>query len=214
MANRFDSFIRSLHTLCKKDDMTTQQLIANTISWADVPSDEDDLFELEGWRAYEEVRKRAKSAYHRTIRTQKYPVQRATVKQQKPMERKPYHILRQEQTKHVISQGRVTPVKEIVEVVVQDPVSYDETDIEFITTQAFIESQAKPVEIQEETQIIDLTIPNTQITKRGSKEKLKKKKHVPTPIMYQPTFTELYLHPLLPYLGILLLFVIVLTMKL
>jgi hypothetical protein len=204
MAERFDPFIRNLHKMCRKDDIATQQLIAGTISWADVPSD-DDIMELEGWRAYAEIQNRAKNAYHRTVRSQKRPVQRATVKQvlPKPMERKPYHILKQEQTKHIVENGRITPVKEIVDVIVQPPVEYKE-DVEFITTQALIESQlVKPVEAP---QIVIPAIEITShVTKRNSKETLKKIQM--TPIFYQPTFTQLYLLPLIPYI-ILLLFIV------
>ena len=203
MAERFDPFIRNLHTMCRKDDLTTQQLITGTISWADVPSD-DDIIELEGWRAYAEIQHRAKSAYHRTVRSQKRPVQRATVKQilPKPMERKPYLVMKQEQTKHIVENGRITPVKEIVEVVVQPPVEYKE-DVELITTQALIESQlVKPVEAQMVVPAIEIS---SQVTKRNSKEILKKVQM--TPILYYPTFTELYLLPLIPYI-ILLLFIV------
>jgi len=161
--------------------------------------------ELEGWRAYAEIQNRAKNAYHRTVRSQKRPIQRATVKQvlPKPMERKPYHILKQEQTKHIVENGRITPVKEIVDVIVQPPVEYKE-DVEFMTTQALIESQlVKPVEAQ---QIVIPAIEITShVTKRNSKETLKKIQM--TPIFYQPTFTQLYLLPLIPYI-ILLLFIV------
>lgn len=203
MAERFDPFIRNLHTMCRKDDLTTQQLITGTISWADVPSD-DDIIELEGWRAYAEIQHRAKSAYHRTVRSQKRPVQRATVKQilPKPMERKPYLVMKQEQTKHIVENGRITPVKEIVDVIVQPPVEYKE-DVELITTQALIESQlVKPVEAQMVVPAIEIS---SQVTKQNSKETLKKVQM--TPIIYYPTFTELYLLPLIPYI-ILLLFIV------
>jgi hypothetical protein len=221
MAERFDPFIQKLHKMCRKDDIVTQQLIAGTISWADVPSD-DDILELEGWRAYAEVQNRAKSAYHRTVRSQKRVMQRVTVKQPqvKPMERKPYLIMKQEQTKHIVENGRVTPVKEIVDVVVQPPMEYHETDIEFITTQDIIESQmVQPVEVQVETPvetpvtIQKETVPPSQLIKRNSKEKLKKKKQI-TPVIYQPSFTQLYILPLLPFIMLLLLLVIVCTMKL
>lgn len=211
MAERFDPFIRNLHKMCRKDDIATQQLIAGTISWADVPSD-DDIMELEGWRAYAEIQNRARNAYHRTVRSQKHPVQRLTVKhpQSKPMERKPYHVLRQEQTKHIVENGRITPVKEIVDMVVQPPMEYKD-DVEFMTTQKRIESQMeKPVELQHIIPPIEIP---SQVTKINSKEPLKKK-YVPTPIIYEPTYTELYLLPLIPYIVLLFLVMIVYIMKL
>ena len=217
MTKQFDPFIQSLHKMCRKDDIVTQQLIAGTISWADVPSDDDDILELEGWRAYAEVEKRAKSAYHRTIRTQKRNIPRSTVKQvqSKPMGRMPYHIMKQEQTKHVLSEGRITPVKEIVDMVVQSPIEYEETDIEFTTTKAIESLMEKEVEVPAEVPVevpVAQPVPQ-QLTKRNSKEKLNKKKQV-TPIIYQPTFTQLYILPLLPFMGLLLLLVILCTMKL
>jgi hypothetical protein len=234
MAERFDPFIRNLHKMCRKDDIATQQLIAGTISWADVPSD-DDIMELEGWRAYAEIQNRARNAYHRTVRIQKRPVQRATVKQllPKPMERKPYHVLKQEQTKHVLSEGRMTPVKEIVDIVVQSPIEYEETDIEFTTTKAIETLMQQPVETEVQSEVqteaqsevqtevqtevqSEVQVPVekqiTQLTKRHSKEKLKKKQVTPT--IYQPSFTQLYVFPLLPFMALLLLLVIVCTMKL
>ena len=222
MADRFDPFIRNLHKMCRKDDIATQQLIAGTISWADVPSD-DDLMDLEGWRAYAEIQNRAKNAYHRTVRIQKHPVQRLTVKQfqPKPMERKPYHILKQEQTKHIVENGRLTPVKEIVELVVQPPIEYKD-NVEFITTQKRMESPIekpvekpvqKPVEtLVEKSHIIPpIDIPPEVIK---TNEELNKRKYVPTPIIYEPTCTELYLLPLLPYIVLLFLVMIVYIIKL
>ena len=227
MIERFDPFIQNLHKMCRKDDIVTQQLIAGTISWSDVPSD-DDILELEGWRAYAEVQHRAKSAYHRTIRTQKRNIPRSTIKQvqPRPIGRTPYHIMKQEQTKHVMSEGRVTPVKEIVDVVVQSPIEYEETDIEFITTQAIESLTQKPVETQVEAKVeakaeaeveaeaeAKAETQITQLTKRPSKGQLKKKKQV-TPTIYQPSFTQLYVLPFLPFIMLFILLVIVCTMKL
>jgi len=232
MSHRFDPFIQKLHTMCRKDDIITQQLIAGTISWADVPSDDDDLLELEGWRAYAEVEKRAKSAYHRTVRSQKSSMYRTTVKQvhPKPMERKPYLIMKQEQTKHVLSNGRMTPVKEIIDVVVQPQAEYVEADVEYITTQpvkapvealieapleALIEAPLEalieaPLEVPVEA---PMEVQNNVPTRRHSKEKFKKQKQV-TPVIYQPSFTQLYVLPLLPYMSIVLICIILSTMKL
>jgi len=213
MIGSSDPFIQHLHTMCRKDDMITQQLIAGTISWADVPSDDDDILELEGWRAYAEVEKRAKTAYHHTIRTQKRVIPRATVKQVQPKStgRMPYLIMKQEQTKHVLSGGRMTPVKEIVDVVVQSPVEYEEADIEQMIESPIEKSVVTEVETPVVTQIIPPV--QSQLTKRNSKETLKKKKQV-TPTIYQPTFTQLYVLPLLPFMALLLLLVILCTMRL
>lgn len=237
MIERFDPFIQQLHKMCRKEDIVTQQLIAGTISWADVPSDDDDILELEGWRAYAEVEKRAKTAYHRTIRTQKRVMPRSTVKQVQPIRagRMPYLIMKQEQTKHVLSEGRITPVKEIVDMVVQEPVEYEETNMECIPSyeteslvKAEVESKVEPeVEPKVESEVEPKVEPEVktpmeiqimppvqpQLTKRNSKEKLNKKKQV-TPTIYQPSFTQVYILPFLPFIMLLLLLVIVCTMKL
>ena len=229
MSNKVDPLIQKLHSMCRKDDIIMNQLIAGTMSWADVPSD-DDVLELEGWKAYAEVHHRAKSAYHRTIRSQKAPVQRATVKQV-PMGRKSYHIMKQEQTKTILSNGRITPVKEVIDVVVQVPVEYEEVDMDVIAISTNpIEIQVEkpveicvepPIEIQEETKMVapvtlSIDTPQTpsQLKKRPIKEKFTKKKYVPAPIIYQPSFTSLYILPLLPYMGGVLLLAMVLSMRL
>jgi hypothetical protein len=204
-----DPFIQSLQKMCRKDDMITQRLIAGTISWADVPSDDDDILELEGWRAYAEVEKRAKTAYHHTIRNQKRTMPRATVKQVQPKStgRVPYLIMKQEQTKHVLSEGRMTPVKEIVDVVVQSPVEYEEADMEPPVEKTVVTEVETPVE----KPVVISSVP-PQLTKRNSKETLKKKQVTPT--IYQPSFTQLYILPLLPFMALLLLLVILCTMRL
>jgi hypothetical protein len=228
MIDRSNPFIQQLHKLCKKDDIVMNQLISGTISWADVPSD-DDILELEGWRAYEEVHHRAKSAYHHTVRSQKRAALRNTVKQLKPAGRKPYLIMKQQHTKMILSNGRVTPIKEIVDVVVQEPIEYEEADVEFIAPKPVevqmekpVEVQMeKPVEVQVEKSVVTPVVPlievprvSSQLIKRPSKEKFNKKKYVPTPVMYQPSFVQLYVMPILPYICALFLVFIVMHMRL
>ena len=221
-----DPFIQKLHAMCRKEDIVMNQLIAGTISWADVPSDDDDVLELEGWRAYAKVEMHAKSAYHRTMRDRKHG-QRATSKQ-RPLGRIPYCIMKQEQTKHVLSHGRLTPVKEILDVVIQAPVDYEEADMEFITQDTFVEKLAeklveKPAEkeeyvntsmdMQENVQIVT-SVELPTLIKRPNKEKFIKKKKNPTPVMYEPTFKDLYILPLLPYLYAAFLIMMISTMRL
>jgi hypothetical protein len=99
----------------------------------------------------------------------------------------------------------MTPVKEIVEVVVQSPVEYEEADME--------SPMEKPV-VTETPVEKPVVIPSvqSQVTKRNSKETLKKKQVTPT--IYQPSFTQVYVLPLLPFMALLLLLVIVSTMRL
>ena len=205
------------------------QLIAGTISWGDVPSD-DDILELEGWKAYAEVHRRAKSAYHHTVRGQKRSaLHRNTVKQvqPKPMGRKPYLIMKQQHTKTVLSNGRITPIREIVDVVVQEPIEYEEADIEFIAPKPVEVQMERPVEVQMEPPVeppveiqeeepdppsIEVARVSSQLIKRPSKEKFNKKKYVPSPVIYQPPFIQLYIKPLIPYIFALFLLFMILTM--
>lgn len=221
-----DPFIKDIRKLCIHDPVMNQ-LINNTISWADVPSD-DDILELEGWRAYEVIKNRAKSAYHRTVRNDKKPEgHRHTVKHatpQPPMGRMPYHIMRQSRTNNIIlSNGRVSPVKEIIDVVCQTPVEYEELEI------VEVMSQHKPAEIRADRPHEMPTETNTQTNiqiespitahvhtpvKRPSKGKINKKdKKVYPTVTYQPSFVQLYINPYLGYLSALLLCVLLYSMK-
>lgn len=212
------------------------QLIAGSITWAEVPSD-DDILELEGWRAYAKVQQYAKSAYHHTVRSRK-PVQRVTPPKnpQPPIGRKPYLVMKQEQTKHIVSQGRLTPVREVVDMVVQSPVEYDELDNEFVSPKPVEMPQIKPIEVPHVLPVeVQWKMPTEDILssgessdessdessytssylmKRPSKSRLRKNKKVPTPIVYQPSFTQLYVLPIIPYLYVILFLIIIGTMKL
>lgn len=226
-----DPFIEHIRELCKNDPIMNG-LIHHTISWADVPSDDEPL-ELEGWRSYQAVQQRATSAYRRTVRHErKAQLHRATVKHAPPMERKPYVILKQEYTKKVLlPNGRVSPVKEVVEVVYQEPVEYEEVDIEkMVLTEPPLEYRVeKPIEMsvvlteepvkepadKEEAPVLENTPSKPQMTQRHSKGKLNKKvKSMPSLFVYEPTFSELYLIPCVPYAMIILLLVMICSMKL
>lgn len=228
MTNSSDPFIKDIRKLCMHDKVMNQ-LIANTISWADVPSD-DDILELEGWRSYQVVKQRAKSAYHRTVRNEKRTdVHRQTVKHAaSPQGRTPYQILKQTRTKNVLlANGRVSPIKESVDIVYQAPVEYEELEIvEVLTIEKPIEKHMDiplelpvqmPMESPTKTPVIEPTIvPPVKHTpvKRPSKEKLnKKEKKIQPTVKYQPTFIELYVNPYLGYIMAVLLVVMLYSMK-
>jgi hypothetical protein len=210
-----DPFINDIRKLCK-NDAVMNQLIANSISWADVPSD-DDILELDGWRSYQVVKQRAKTAYHRTVRSEKgsHPL-RQTVKQVSPVVRKPYLIMKQERTKNVLlANGRVSPIREIVEVVYQKPIEYEEPEIIEMPVQKPIEVQ-QPIEVQTETTTVEHTITqHNVISKQPSKSKLHKKaKSTPTFLEYQPSFSSKYITPYLPIVMLILLVIMICNMRL
>jgi len=228
-----DPFIIELRKLCMNDKVMNQ-LIANTISWADVPSD-DDILELEGWRSYQAIKQRAKTAYHHTVRSQKRAQsQRYTVKhpsQPPPMGRKPYSVMKQELTKHIIVQGRVSPIKEVVDVVYQEPAVYEEPDIieppisftTKISTETFVKiSDTLPVEasviVPIKEPIIESIIEPTIATppvKRPSKGKFNKRhKSAPSLLEYRPPIKKVYVVPYIPYILLTFLIMMLCSMKL
>jgi hypothetical protein len=115
-----DPFITMIRQMCTKDKVV-QALYQRTISWSDVPSD-DDMLELDDWKSYEKIVTRAKDAYKNHVTSQKkvYTIpQRTKTKKHcnQIASRIPYITL-----KH-----RSESTKEIVEEIVhQSPVEYEE----------------------------------------------------------------------------------------
>lgn len=114
-----DPFITMIRQMCTKDKVV-QALYQRTISWSDVPSD-DDVLELDDWKSYQKMETRAKEAYKNHLTAQKvYTIpQRSKTKKHcnKIASRIPYITLKQ----------RSEPTKEIVEEIVhQSPVEYEE----------------------------------------------------------------------------------------
>jgi hypothetical protein len=114
-----DPFITMIRQMCTKDKVV-QALYQRTISWSDVPSD-DDVLELDDWKSYEKIKQQAKEAYKNHLTAQKvYTIpQRSKTKKHcnKIASRIPYITLKQ----------RSEPTKEIVEEIMhQPPVEYEE----------------------------------------------------------------------------------------
>lgn len=114
-----DPFTTMIRQMCTKDKVV-QALYQGTISWSDVPSD-DDVLELDDCKSYEKIATRAKEAYKNHVTAQKvYTIpQRSKTKKHgsKVASRIPYITL-----KH-----RSEPTKEIVEEIVhQLPIEYEE----------------------------------------------------------------------------------------
>ena len=127
-----DPFTIMIRQMCTKDKIV-QLLYQHTISWGDVPSD-DDVLELDDWKSYQKIKTRAKEAYQHHVTTQKvYTIpQRSKAKKNcdKIASRIPYAALKQrtvlESTKKII--------EKIAEEIVPPPIEYQEivpTPIEY-----------------------------------------------------------------------------------
>lgn len=133
-----DPFITMIRQMCTKDKVV-QALYQRTISWSDVPSD-DDVLELDDWKSYVKIEKRAKEAYKNHLTAQKvYTIpQRSKTKKHcnKIASRIPYITLKQ----------RSEPTKEIVEEIVhQPPVEYEEPVDSVLTLSELALSELAPV---------------------------------------------------------------------
>jgi hypothetical protein len=117
-----DPFTTMIRQMCTKDKIV-QLLYQHTISWGDVPSD-DDVLELDDWKSYQKIKTRAKEAYQHHVASQKvYTIpQRSKAKKHcdKIASRIPYIALKQ----------RLESTKEIIqEIVSQPPVEYQEMEL-------------------------------------------------------------------------------------
>ena len=132
-----DPFTTMIRKMCTKDKIV-QSLYQHTISWGDVPSD-DDVLELDDWKSYQKIKTRAKEAYQHHVTAQKvYTIpQRSKAKKcDKVASRIPYAALKQR------SESKI--VEEIIqEIVHQPPVEYQE--MELVPNQIV----SQPVEYQE-----------------------------------------------------------------
>jgi hypothetical protein len=121
-----DPFTQMIRNMCTKDKIV-QSLYQHTITWADVPSD-DDVLEMDDWKSYQKMEMHAKEAYKNHLTTHKkvYTIpQRTKVKKHcnQVASRIPYANLKQR------TAPESTIQKEIVEEIVhQPPVEYQEME--------------------------------------------------------------------------------------
>lgn len=124
-----DPFIQKIRQMCTRDKVV-QSLYQRTISWSDVPSD-DDMLELDDWKSYEKIAARAKDAYKIHVTSQKKvytnPQRSKTKKHCNQIvvtSRIPYATLKQSRS---IPETIVTKKLENQDVMVyQTPVKYEE----------------------------------------------------------------------------------------
>lgn len=117
MSSPTDPFTKMIRHMCTKDKVV-QSLYEHTISWADVPSD-DEVLELDDWKSYQKMIVRAKDSYKNHVAAHKkvYTIpQRVKTKKQCNQvvvaTRTPYITL-----KHRLESNQ----KEIVEEIVHQP---------------------------------------------------------------------------------------------
>jgi hypothetical protein len=119
-----DPFTTMIRQMCTKDKIV-QSLYQHTISWGDVPSD-DDVLELDDWKSYQKIKTRAKEAYQHHVTSQKiYTIpQRSKAKKHcdKIVSRIPYAALKQRTALESIKKI----VEKIVEETVHPPIEYQE----------------------------------------------------------------------------------------
>ena len=112
--------------MCTKDKIVLS-LYQHTISWGDVPSD-DDVLELDDWKSYQKIKTRAKEAYQHHVTAQKvYTIpQRSKAKKHcdKIASRIPSRI------PYIALKQRSESTKEIIEEIVsQPPIEYQEMEL-------------------------------------------------------------------------------------
>jgi hypothetical protein len=152
MLSPTDPFIQKIRQMCTKDKVV-QSLYQRAISWSDVPSD-DEVLEMDDWKAYEKIEARAKEAYRHHHAAQKvYTIPQrskkkkhaqvvtripyATLKQRseapmkEPVTKEP--VMKELNTKEPVTKEPVTKeinTKEIIEEIVhQSPVEYEELEV-------------------------------------------------------------------------------------
>jgi hypothetical protein len=148
-----------IRQMCTKDKIV-QALYQHTISWSDVPSD-DDILELDDWKAYEKMEARAKEAYKNHLTAHKvYTIPQRTKKKKHAQiaTRTPYITLKQRLEAHTKESVAKEPVtKESVaketdtkESVAKEPVTKEsvakETDTKEIVEEIVHQS---PIEYEE-----------------------------------------------------------------
>jgi hypothetical protein len=147
MLSPTDPLIQKIRQMCTKDKVV-QSLYQRAISWSDVPSD-DEVLEMDDWKAYEKIEARSKEAYRHHHASQKVytiPQRSKKKKHAQVATRIPYTTLKQRSenpmkepvTKEPVTKEPVTkePVtkelntKEIIEEIVhQSPVEYEELEV-------------------------------------------------------------------------------------
>ena len=147
-----DPFTKMIRQMCTKDKVV-QSLYQRTISWSDVPSD-DEVLEMDDWKAYEKIEAHAKEAYKNHLAARKVyaiPQRSKTKKHAQAATRTPYATLKQRSEAHTKELNTKEPVtkelntkepvtkepvtkepvtKEIVEEIVhQTPIEYEEVNV-------------------------------------------------------------------------------------
>ena len=154
-----DPFTKMIRQMCTKDKVV-QSLYQRTISWSDVPSD-DEVLEMDDWKAYEKIEAHAKEAYKNHLAARKVyaiPQRSKTKKHAQVATRTPYATLKQRSEAHTKELNTKEPVmKELntKEIVTKEPVTKEIVTKEPVTkepvTKEIVEEivHQSPIEYEE-----------------------------------------------------------------
>ena len=144
-----DPFIYRLSQMCLKDPVV-QSLYTGRVSWADIPSDDDDL-ELDDWESYNKMHEYAKTSYQRVYSArQRRENTRFTIKNQS---RTPYLTLKQNRFAALCCNSPVEVVEEpiITPPILELPVEVSiELPVETLAEAPIEEPITHPVELSVE----------------------------------------------------------------
>ena len=184
-----DPFIYRLSQMCLKDPVV-QSLYTGRVSWADIPSDDDDL-ELDDWKSYNKIQEYAKTSYQRVYNArQRREHLRSTIKKQS--NRTPYLTLKQnrfgplrcDSPVEVFEAPAITPpILELpVECAVEIPIEcFAESSVE-VPTECAVEAPVKCA-VEAPAHIIRIKKMSAHERKCKEKEKLDSKKIHVAPVL-------------------------------
>ena len=158
-----DPFTMMIRKMCTKDKIV-QSLYQHTISWGDVPSD-DDVLELDDWKSYQKIKTRAKEAYQHHVTAQKvYTIpQRTKMKKcDKVASRIPYAALKQRSESKIVEKI----AEKIAEEIVSPPIEYQEiVPNEMVPQPIEYQEMSHPVEYQEMSHPVEYQeiVPNEMV---------------------------------------------------
>lgn len=116
-----DPFIKMIRHMCTKDKVV-QSLYQRTISWADVPSD-DEILELDDWKSYQKMIAHAKDAYKNHVTAHKKVY---TIPQRSKTKKHCNQIIVATRTPYTLKHRSESTKKEMVEEIIhQTPTDYE-----------------------------------------------------------------------------------------
>lgn len=183
-----DPLIQKIRQMCTKDKVV-QSLYQRAISWSDVPSD-DEVLEMDDWKAYEKIEARAKEAYKNHLAARKVyaiPQRSKTKKHAQVATRTPYATLKQRSEAHTKEPVMKEPITK--ESVMKEPVTKEAVTKEAVTkelnTKEIIEEivHQSPVKYEELEVVHSSELPPVMIAMRTTRVATHVPKIVPAKII-------------------------------